>query len=60
MTITTTAARSDITEKLADLSRFAQRQQRIIERYNGDTPTAWTVAHHKINNLLDELDRAAG
>jgi hypothetical protein len=46
--------RDDLAEALTNLATHAKRQQYVIEKFTEDQPTPWTVAHQRINAVLDE------
>lgn len=57
--IADTTTRVELEEALGNLTRHAKRQQRIVARFADDMPTAWDVAHGRIDAVLGEwLDAA--
>jgi hypothetical protein len=55
MVVDDTATRTELIEALGHLNANAKRAQRIVERFTNDPPTAWTLAHRKVDALLDRI-----
>lgn len=52
--------RSELAEALGHLCDHAKRQPCVIETFAADPPTRWTLAHERINAVLDDWQRATG
>lgn len=56
--VTDDSTRDEIAEALGWTNLSAKRQQRIIERFMTDEPSAWTRMHRKLNAMLDDWQAA--
>ena len=56
--VTDDTTRAELATALGHLCAHAKRQQRIVERFEQDPPSAWTKAHRRINALLTDWERA--
>lgn len=56
--ITDDSTRAEIEEAIGFQCQHAKRQQRIVERFAGDEPSAWSKAHARIDAMLRDWEAA--
>lgn len=52
--VTDETSRAFLADLIAETNRKAKRQQRIVERFTTDKPSAWSELHQDLDALLTD------